>query len=69
MPRKPHYHAAMHLLDEVHGADAANEVAAYRETVERIAQLFEMSERYQSHLSASTPQTHAPTAPPGARAA
>jgi hypothetical protein len=69
MPRKPHYHAAMHLLDEVHGADAADEVAAYRETVERIAKLFELSERYQSHLTDSAPQTDAPPIAPGARAA
>jgi hypothetical protein len=69
MPRNPHYHAAMHLLDVIHGADAADEVAAYRETVERIASLFELSEKYQSHLSDPGTEAHAPSAPPGAKAA
>ena len=69
MPRNHHYRQAMHLLDDVHGADACDEVTAYRQTVEQIAKLFEVSESYQSHLSSDVPANQKPQNPSGAKAA
>jgi hypothetical protein len=51
MPQQPHYHKANRMISDVLGADAADQTRAIQQTIEQMAQIFELLEKYQDHAS------------------
>jgi hypothetical protein len=58
MPQVPHYRKAHRLISDILGADSIDQKKAIDQTVEEMARMFELMERYQGKVSDDDPDHH-----------